>query len=427
MTARTFLAAIGSAAVLFSGVLVLTDLGSLQAQDPSPAQAAESIDRPLLTPEQYKALADELRVAYAKPATEWPAPRIDPGVDFVELGSVPDPVGPPDNPITKEKTELGKLLFFDPRLSGSGQVSCASCHEPELGWADGRTVSFGHDRQPGKRNAPTVMNAGFKTFQFWDGRAASLEEQALGPIGNPIEMHGEIDQVAQRISGIPGYQEKFRAAFGEPAEGEALISPLRIAQAIATFERTVTSGRSRFDAFVRGRADALSDSALRGLHLFRTDARCVNCHHGPNFTDNRFHNLGLSHYGNPRLEDRGRWLVTKDPKDMGAFKTPTVRNVTRTVPYMHSGLFATLDEVLRLYNVGMFDLRPRKDQLNDPLFPKKSPLLHDLGLNDQDLEDLKAFLQALEEPRVVVRMPELPPGPEAAAAGTDKPAPETAN
>lgn len=356
-----------------------------------------------LSGEEYRQLAVELRAAYSRPQNEWPAPEIDDSVRsyFVEIGLLPPVPYPTNNPYSSAKADLGKQLFFDPRLSGSGQISCASCHDAELGWGDGRTVSFGHNRTPLKRNAQTLLNVGLNHSFFWDGRAESLEAQAIEVINHPDEMHSSEEIVRERLRQIPGYTNAFAKVFGTPE-----ITLERVAQAIATFERTITSRPNAFDSFLRGDTNALSDSAIRGLHLFRTTARCINCHHGPNFTDNRFHDEGLSYFGR-KLEDLGRYEVTKDPADVGRFKTPTLRNITRTAPYMHNGLF-DLDGVLNLYNAGMPNLRSRPDQKNNPLFPTKSELLKPLGLNKQDLADLKAFLESLTETRHRVPPPVLP-------------------
>ena len=218
---------------------------------------------------------------------------------------------------------------------------------------------------------------------------------------NVDEMRSEPAVIIARLAAIPGYREPFRAAFGDEA-----ITFARLAQAIAAFERSIVTRANKFDGFAKGGGKALSDSALRGLHLFRTEGRCVNCHHGPNFTDNRFHNLGLSRYGRSD-SDLGRYLVTNKPEDVGAFKTPTLRNVLRSAPYMHNGAF-DLDETLRLYNAGMITLRPRAAEKDDPLFPKKSPLLKPLGLNAHDLADLREFLESLTESNARVRVPALP-------------------
>lgn len=360
--------------------------------------------RKQLSEEAYRKLAAELRSMYAQPATNWPAPHLDDDIKphFQELGLLPRVSFPTNNPYTSAKAELGKKLFFEPRLSGSGQISCASCHDPDLGFADGRTVSFGHERLELKRNAPTILNSAFNTTLFWDGRATSLEKQAADVVNNADEMHSSEQFVYANLNNIPGYREEFAAAFGSP---EASLE--RAVQAIATFERTITSRGNAFDSFLRGDTNALSDEAVRGLHLFRTEARCINCHNGPNFTDGKFHNEGLTYYGR-KLQDLGRYEVTKKPEDVGRFKTPTLRNITRTAPYMHNGLF-DLDGVLNMYNAGMATVRRKPEQKDDPLFPVKSPHLQSLGLNKHDLADLKAFLEALTETRLRMRPPELPP------------------
>ena len=354
----------------------------------------------MLRPAEYEEAARKLRAAYTKPPEQWPKATIDPGVEYVELGLLPKPEFPADNPYAKEKAELGKALFFDPRLSGSGQIACASCHEAELGWSDGRAVSFGHGRSALDRNAPGISNSVYRKSFFWDGRAATLEEQILEPVVASKEMNAKPDEVVRRLSAAPEYKPVFRQAFGDEQ-----VTFARVSAAIATFERTIVSRPSRFDRFLKGDAEALSDSAVRGLHLFRTDARCANCHMGPLLTDDKFHDLGLSYYGR-KLQDLGRYEITKDPRDVGKFRTPSLRNVTRTAPYMHNGLF-DLDGVLRMYNAGMATLRRKAHQIDDPLFPTKSPHLRPLGLNTQDLADLRAFLESLEELRLRVRAPEL--------------------
>jgi cytochrome c peroxidase len=359
--------------------------------------------RPTLSDEEYKKFADGLRAAYSQPTTNWPAPTIDDEVKprYVELGLLPPVIYPTNNLFSSAKAGLGKKLFFDPRLSGSGQIACASCHDPDLAWADGRTVSFGHSRKELKRNAPAILNAGQLHALFWDGRASSLERQVRDVVSNEDEMRSGDESVKKTLGNLSGYTNEFAAVFGTPE-----VSLARAAQAIATFERTIISRPSLFDAFLRGDTNALNDSAIRGLNLFRTTARCANCHFGPNLSDGLFHNEGLSYYGR-KLQDLGRYEVTKQAEDVGAFKTPSLRNISRTAPYMHNGLF-DLDGVLNLYNAGMPTLRRNAKQENDPLFPTKSKLLQPLGLNKQDLADLKAFLDSLTELRTRVRPPELP-------------------
>ena len=373
------------------------------ARPPARSSFTRLPPRPESSDEEYDRQADSLRAAYAKPPAEWPAPRLDEGVAHRELGPLPPPEFPKDNPYSKEKADLGLHLFFDPRLSGSGQIACASCHDPDLGWADGRTVSFGHGRSPTKRNAPSVFMAAYGKSFFWDGRAASLEAQVLGPITSDGEMRGDPKEIEARLAKVPGYREWAAAAFGSEE-----VTMDRVAAALATFQRSVAriGGKSLFDRFLAGEADVLPDAAVRGLHLFRTDGRCMNCHNGPLLTDEQYHDVGLSYYGRA-LEDLGRYQVTRDAKDVGKFKTPTLRNVARTGPYMHNGLFQ-LEGVLNMYNAGMPTLRPKKGQVDDRRFPTKSPLLHPLGLNRQDLSDLKAFLESLTDRRVRLRPKVLP-------------------
>lgn len=352
--------------------------------------------------DELAATTAALRAVYAGPASAWPKPSIDDGVAFVELSRVVRTEAPKD-PQHKARVELGQMLFFDARLSGPGQMACASCHDSDLGWADGRTTSFGHGFQPLARNAPSILNAAFGKSLFWDGRAASLEDQALAVFENGNEMHASAQHVTEVVRSSRGYRERFAAAFGagEPTLANTLT-------AIGDFERTITSdGSSPFDQFLGGKVDALSDEAVRGLHLFRTKARCVNCHHGPLLTDGGFHDLGLSYYGR-KLQDLGRYAVTKDPADVGRFKTPSLRNVARTAPYMHNGLF-DLDGVINMYSAGMATLQRKPEQANDPLFPTKSPLLQKLDLTPADKRDLRAFLESLTERRRRVRAPELPP------------------
>jgi cytochrome c peroxidase len=365
-----------------------------QPARPSPA-------RPSMSDEQRAEWAARLREIYSRPASEWPAPHVDSTVEWVEIGLLPDPPHPADNPFSKEKAELGGLLFFDPRLSLGGQMACASCHDPDLGWADGRTVSFGLDRKPLTRNAPTVLNAAFQKKFFWDGRAENLEVQSRHVMLNPAEMAGTEERVEATLSAIPAYRQAFADAFGCEDISFDLVS-----KALATYERTLVGGHSRFDAFLRGRSDALDDSQILGLHLYRTQARCMNCHHGPSFSDGQLHNLGLSYYGR-KFEDLGAYKTTGKAEDVGKFRTPTLRNIANTGPYMHNGLFE-LPGVLNMYNAGMPTLRRKDDQADDPLFPTKSPLLKPLSLSRQDLGDLLAFLAALSEPPRRVRPPELP-------------------
>jgi len=291
----------------------------------------------------------------------------------VPAGVLP-PIVPPENPLTAEKVELGKKLYFDRRLSLDDTVSCATCHDPRHGFAEPRPVSIGVGGAKGVRNAPTAFDAAFLATQFWDGRAATLEEQAKGPITNPVEMALPDEAAAEvKIGGLPEYAPLFEKAFGD-----SKVSIDRIAQAIASFERTLVDVEAPIDRFAAGDASAISESAKRGWELFNAKARCNTCHGHvsayPLFTDDLFHNIGvaakdvnfealakklqshpedldkLSH--EPGLNQLGRFIVTKEHKDIGAFKTPHLRNIALTPPYMHDGSEATLEAVIEFYDKG---------------------------------------------------------------------------
>lgn len=333
-----------------------------------------------------------LREAYSRPPAHWPAPQVDAGVAWQELGPLPERApSPAHNPYTEQKAALGRTLFFDPRLSRSGQIACASCHEPDLAFADGRRVSFGHGRAPGRRNAPSVVTSGLTPQLFWDGRADSLETQALMPVVDPAEMAFSVDELVARLRASADYPALFAVAF----PGQALGAE-QIAAALATYQRDLlrVAQRTPFERFLRGRTAALSDQQLHGLHLFRTKARCMNCHFGPGMSDQRFHNAGLTFYGRSR-EDLGRHEVTGLAADVGRFRTPSLRLVSRTGPWFHNGFASSLDQVLAFYNVGMPRPVPKAGQQGDPLFPVTSAQFEALGLDRVELKALKAFLEAL--------------------------------
>ncbi|MBP9865083.1 MAG: c-type cytochrome [Candidatus Omnitrophica bacterium] len=297
---------------------------------------------------------------------------------------------PEDNPITPEKIELGKALYFDKRLSKDGTVSCASCHNPQKGYTDQQQFSDGIQRQKGGRNSPTVLNSGFSYFQFWDGRAGTLEAQAVGPMANPVEMGHTLEGVTESVKSFAGYKPLFKAAFGDEE-----INIDRIAKAIATFERSVLSGNSAWDRFVYGNdPTALSESAQRGLKLFEGEALCTRCHVGFTLSDSLFHNLGVGM--NKEKPDLGRYEITKEEKDKGAFKTPTLRDLQRTAPYMHDGSVETLEEVVDLYDRG--------GEKNPWLDPKMQPL----NLTPEQKADLLAFLRSLEGDWKPVEEPSMP-------------------
>ena len=358
---------------------------------------------PLLAaePASREELVKWLRAEYTRPPADWPAPTLDEGVIHRELGT-PGPVPFPEGKEpTADKQKLGLSLFFDPRLSGSQQISCARCHDPEHGWADGRSQANGVFMSALPRNTPALAGVGHATSLFWDGRAATLEDQARLVILNPKEMAGNPAEIVARLAAQADfYPPKFEQAFGDPE-----ITFERIVEALAAFQRGLRVGGSAFDRFLAGKHDALEDDALAGLHLFRTQARCLNCHSGPMLTDNQFHNAGLTYYKR-HYHDPGQHALTGKPEDMGKFRTPTLRNVANTGPWMHNGLFPRLDGVLRLYNAGMPRTKRKPDQIDDPLFPETSHLLKPLKLDPQQLADLEAFLRALDErPVRMLRQP----------------------
>ncbi len=346
--------------------------------------------------------AEELRELYGSgDPGRWPEPQLfdEAKEGFRDIGVLPAPGFPEGNPYSEAKEELGKMLFFDPRLSKSGQISCANCHDPELAWADGRRVAYGHDRQLGTRNAPTILNIAYARQYFWDGRAASLEDQAKAPIENPLEMNFHSRLAVKTIARLKGYKIHFRKAFGTDR-----ITEKQITQAIATFERTIVSPKSRFDRFISGEKKVLTDSEINGLHLFRTKANCINCHNTPYFSDQKFHNIGLTYFGR-EYEDLGLYHITKKNEDVGKFKTPTLREISQTAPYMHNGLFPNLRGVLNLYNAGMPNEKRNRDS---PLAPHKSGMLKRLDLTDEELRDLENFLGTLHSYKYRMRAPELP-------------------
>ncbi|MBK9946414.1 MAG: c-type cytochrome [Nitrospira sp.] len=289
----------------------------------------------------------------------------------------PNTYVPAENLLTKEKIELGRAIFFDKRMSKDNTIACASCHMAKKGFADGMPVSTGIKGQKGGRSAPVSFNRVYSKAQFWDGRAATLEDQSIGPFTNPIE-HGfaNHDEMVAKMKKMPGYRKLFQEVFG----GEITIQD--VGRAVASFQRTVLSGNSAVDKYdIGGDQNALSDSAKRGLELFRGKARCTRCHSGFNFTDEKFHNLGIGWDDNK--VDLGRYMETKNPEDIGAFKTPTLREISRTAPYMHDGRFKTLEEVVKFYNQGGVK-NPHQDNTIIPL-----------EMTDDEQQDLVAMLKSL--------------------------------
>jgi cytochrome c peroxidase len=333
------------------------------------------------------------------------------------LGLPPVPI-PSDNPQTPEKIALGKLLFEDKRFSADGTVSCATCHDPQKVFTDGLPTSEGIKKLKGTRNAPTVVNVAYYDSQFWDGRRSSLEEQSKDPLINPIEhglpSHGPILETIRKDE---SYTSQFRNVFGVAPQQ---ITIDHVAKAIASFERTLISGDSPFDRYLYGGdKTALSESAIRGLEIYRTKARCQDCHSigqtNATFTDNKFHNLGVGFkrlgsrtvqiantfrkakqegkdidkavLGDQEISELGRFVVTLRPSDIGAFKTPTLRNIAVTAPYMHDGSIQTLEEMIELYNKG---------GENNPFLDSG---IRPLNLTDQEKADLLAFIKSLTSPQ----------------------------
>jgi cytochrome c peroxidase len=301
-----------------------------------------------------------------------PVPAADKDPLKVPLGLKPVPV-PADNPLTLEKVELGKQLYFDPRLSCDDTVSCASCHDPKKGWSNDERFATGVRSQLGGRSAPTIINAAYAELQFWDGRAHRLEGQALGPIANPIEMDHKLEDCVVKLNKIPGYKQQFQKIFGTD------VTPENIAKAIAAFERTVLSGNAPYDKFKAGDTGAMSEAAQRGMKVFFGKGHCSACHTGGTFSDNSFHNIGVGM--DAKTPDLGRYEITKMIGDKGAFKTPGLRDVARTKPYMHDGTFKTLEEVVDHYDKGGI----KNPQLDEEIFPLK--------LTPQEKADLITFMK----------------------------------
>jgi cytochrome c peroxidase len=353
------------------------------------------------------AFMDNLRKLYSSgDPLKWPKPILDPEsvATFSEIGHLPEVSFPSDNPYSAEKELLGKMLFFDPRLSKSEQIACASCHDPELGWCDSRTFSFGHDRQVGIRNAMSIINTAYAKNLFWDGRVNSLEEQSQKPIEDLREMNGHMDLAAGKIASIKGYQTLFEKAFGDKA-----VTKDRISEAIAAFERTVKSSASKFDRFIDGKADLYTDDELMGLHLFRTKAQCMNCHNSGYFSNNAFENIGTSLLGE-KGEDLGRYLVTKNVDDAGRFRVPGLREVSRTGPYFHNGSMSKLQEVIEFYSKGNPEHAQKRETIYEDILLKseKSGMVRMLELSDKEIMQLEAFLRTLSSKQEKVIIPELP-------------------
>ena len=283
---------------------------------------------------------------------------------------------PDDNPLSPAKVVLGRMLFFDSLLSKDRSVACATCHNPGRAFTDGQPVSVGVFGRKGTRNVPTLVNSTYGASFFWDGRITTLEEQVLQPIQHPNEMDITIGEVVVRLERDQVYSDLFQVAFAREVNGGDL------AKALASYVRTILSGNAPVDRYLNGDRNALSERQRQGLRLFRGKGSCTACHLGPTFTDESFHNTGVA-WRDGRLLDQGRFAVTGKETDHGAFKTPTLREVARTAPYMHDGSIATLEEVIEFYDRGG-NANPYLDQE-----------IHPLRLTDEEKTALVAFLRSL--------------------------------
>jgi len=340
---------------------------------------------------------------------------------FPPLVPLPAAPIPADNPMTPEKIELGKMLFWDSRLGGDASSPCVVCHEPKMGWGDGGEISRGYPGTTHWRNSQTVLNSAYYNKLFWEGNVTSLEAQAPAAAEGNVAGNGDRSLMEMRLRFIPEYVERFRKVFG--AEWPRMTQAYN---AIAAFERTLVSDAKQvpFDRYMNGDKKALSDSAQRGMAVYNGKGGCIQCHNGPLASDEKFYALGLpeneafkteplyqithrwEHYqkGVPEANyrdapiDRGLYYVTKNPKDANKFRTPSLRELKYTAPFMHNGIFYTLDEVVDFYNKG------------GGTGPNKSPLIKPLGLNDAEKKDLVAFLESLSMDKpILMDPPKLPP------------------
>ncbi len=329
-----------------------------------------------------------------------------------KLEPLTEPPVPKDNPLTKEKIELGKKLFFDRRLSGDGTTSCASCHDPEKAFTDASEISLSYPTTRNLRNAPTLINVAYGKYLFWDGRAETLEQQAEFPIMSPFEMNQNLDFLEEEIRIVPEYREAFKKIFGQE------INIKLIAKALAAFQRTLISKNAPLDRYLKGDKNALSEEAKKGLEIFTGKGKCIECHHGAYLSDHKFHALmvpenpkyveedkfivtrryiaKINHYPDYMnvKEDLGRYFKTKKKEDYKAFKTPTLREIAKTAPYMHNGIFKTLDEVIEFFDKGG---------------GKGNKVLKPLNLKEDEKKALKTFLvEALSGEDLKIKVPEIP-------------------
>ncbi len=361
-----------------------------EAADTEEATAPEAAEPEAAAPEAAEPEAAEPEEADTEAAAEPEA------ADMPEQTAAPDvPLGlpalpiPEDNPMTAEKIALGKMLYFDTRLSKDGTISCATCHDPTMAWAEHTPTSTGIGDQVGGRNSPTVINAAYAPAQFWDGRAPSLEAQAVGPMENPIEMGHKLTELVPQLNEVAGYKEAFQKVFGTDVTADGM------AKAIAAFERTVLSGNSPYDKFKAGDESALTEAQKRGMEVF-DDVGCSTCHTQPLFSNYRYYNAGVG--SDKEKPDEGRKDVTGKDSDMGKFRVVPLREVANTAPYFHDGSVETLEEAVALMADGGVDN------------PNLSAMLKAVRgkVTEEQQKDLVEFLKALSGEYPIVDPPELP-------------------
>lgn len=375
-----------------------------------------------------------LQSIYSLDVAHWPKPDVDKGVKFKEMEARNK------YNLDENKIILGRLLFNEKALSAQKTVSCASCHIEKLGYSDGLRVSKGENNALGTRNAPSVIPAIYFEKLFWDGRAASIKDQVTFPITNPVEMNNTLENALTSLQQMPLYLNLFLLVYDEnnkskislkdikalskrkldktqKNKAKSLINQENLADAIATFEISLSHTQTRFNDFLKGDKNALSLEEIHGLHIFRTKAKCMNCHYGPALSDGKFHNIGLSFFGR-KLQDLGRYEETKNINDLGAFKTPSLVLISKTKPYMHNGIFPDLGGVINMYRMG-FPINQRlaikrqeeekklgkksKDItsqdisffIKNDIYPEQTKLIHKLQLNRKEVDALAAFLKAI--------------------------------
>jgi len=310
---------------------------------------------------------------------------------WLRPSEVPQPV---DNKLTQERIELGKLLYFDVRLSSSEKISCATCHHPKAGWTDlvPTPKAVGHEGRVGPRNSPVVLNTAYQMHQFWDGRVRTLEEQALGPIEADVEMNMPLEVLIPKLNKLKGYQKLFAQAY---PESKGIITEDYLAKAIASFERTVVSTDAPFDRYIKGDKKAVNSYVLEGFELFKGKAHCMDCHDGFNYTDGSFHNIGLND-GELDGKELGRYLVKRRAGWYGVMKTPTLRDVAKSSPYFHDGSVKTLKEATTICaNGGRYTNNVQN----------KSTFMVDRKLNDSEINKVVAFLKSLTGPDMKLKIP----------------------